>query len=196
MIRINLLSQPRPKTKRPAVPLGPALQVLTPIILVVVGVGILLFHRQIMTAELEQTHAELNRWRGEKAHLEDLKRKVEEFERRKQVLQQRIAVIESLRRSKTGAQELLDMLATTVTRTDSLWLTSVERKGSALTIEGTAGSITAVANYITQLKRSGYFQNVEIKESQQDERSPAVQIFQFTLTAEFVLPGSSGTGGN
>ena len=30
---------------------------------------------------------------------------------------------------------------------------------------GTAGSINAVANFITQLKHSGYFDQVEIKES-------------------------------
>jgi Tfp pilus assembly protein PilN len=68
-----------------------------------------------------------------------------------------------------------------VSRTDTLWLTSVDRKGNALTINGSAGSINAVANYITQLKRSGYFQQVEIKESHQDDSNKAVQIFLFTL---------------
>jgi Tfp pilus assembly protein PilN len=61
-----------------------------------------------------------------------------------------------------------------------------------LTITGSAGSINAVANYITQLKRSGHFQQVEIKESHQDESNKAVQIFIFTLTAQFGMPGSSG----
>ena len=35
---------------------------------------------------------------------------------------------------------------------------------------GTAGSINAVANFITQLKHSGYFDQVEIKESAQDDQ--------------------------
>jgi Tfp pilus assembly protein PilN len=79
-----------------------------------------------------------------------------------------------------------------VSRTDTLWLVSVERKGDALTINGAAGSLNAVANYITQLRRSGYFQSVEIKESHQDESNKTVQIFLFSLTAQFGLPQSAG----
>ncbi|HEX3377569.1 MAG TPA: hypothetical protein VHS29_11955, partial [Candidatus Acidoferrales bacterium] len=45
---------------------------------------------------------------------------------------------------------------------------------------------------ITQLRRSGYFQSVEIKESHQDESNKAVQIFLFSLSAEFGLPQSAG----
>jgi Tfp pilus assembly protein PilN len=77
-----------------------------------------------------------------------------------------------------------------VGRTDTLWLTSVDRKGDSLSLNGSAGSIDAVANYITQLKRSGYFQQVEIKESHQDASNKAVQIFLFSLTAQFAPPGT------
>ena len=55
------------------------------------------------------------------------------------------------------------MVANTVVRVDALWLTSLERTGDNLKISGEAGSINAVANFITQLKRSGYFDKVEIK---------------------------------
>jgi Tfp pilus assembly protein PilN len=96
------------------------------------------------------------------------------------------------RRERRGGQELLEAIASTVSRTDTLWLTSVERKGDGLTINGSAGSLNAVANYITQLKRSGYFQTVEIKESHQDNSDKAVQIFVFTLTTQFGLPQSGG----
>ena len=53
-------------------------------------------------------------------------------------------------------------------------------------------TIDAVANYITQLKRSGYFQQVEIKESHQDTTNKAVQLFIFTLTAQFAPPSATG----
>ena len=87
-----------------------------------------------------------------------------------------------------GGQELLDAVANTVSRTDTLWLTSLDRQGNGLTIQGTAGSINAVANFITQLKHSGYFDDVEIKESLQDEKNTAIQTFTFTLTTQFALP--------
>lgn len=187
MIRINLLGQPRPKARRAAVPLGSTLQLLSPLLVILVALAILWVHHRAMKNDLATAQQELQRLRQDKAQLEQLKQQITQFDRQKGILQQHINVIEGLRRRKTGGQELLDMVASTVNRTESLWLTSVERTGNVLTIEGTAGSINAVANYITNLKRSGYFDKVEIKESRQDERSP-VQTFLFTLTAEFVLP--------
>jgi len=153
--------------------------------------GTLYGHYLLMDRENTRVLAHIQKQMGEKARLEQLKVQVENFEKQKGVLQQRIAVIEQLQRNRTGGQEFMDAIANTVDRTDTLWLTSVARKGDDLTIIGSAGSINAVANYITQLKRSGYFQQVEIKESHQDTTDKAVQIFDFTLTAKFGLPGNA-----
>ncbi len=190
MIRINLLGQVRPKASRRAVPLEATLQVLLFVFSLIAALGFLAVDYYQTNRRISELQAKIRNKQSEKARLEDLKRQVENFERQKAVLQQRIAVIEELQRNRTGGQELLDMIATTVTRTDALWLTSLTRKGNALTFEGTAASINAVANFITQLKRSGYFQKVEIKESKQDEKNPGVQTFIFTLMAEFALPQS------
>lgn len=194
MIRINLLGQPRPRARRPTVPLGSTFQLLSPILVLLIAGAVLWVHYQAMNTDLSAQRQEREKLRSDKAQLEQLKQQIQAFEQQKAALQQRISVIESLRRQKTGGQELLDMVATTVTRTEALWLTSLERKGNTLTIEGTAGSVNAVANYITQLKRSGYFQNVEIKESKQDEGTTVVQTFHFILTAEFVLPETRVSG--
>jgi type IV pilus assembly protein PilN len=195
MIRINLLGQARPKAARRAVPLEATLQITLLVLALVAAVGFLFIHYYQMNREMSDLQTKIRTKQAEKARLENLKQQVENFDRQKAVLQQRIAVIEELQRNRTGGQELLDMVATTVTRTDELWLTSLSRKGNTLTFEGSAASINAVANFITQLKRSGYFQKVEIKESHQDEKSTAVQTFVFTLNAEFALPqGKPMTG--
>jgi Tfp pilus assembly protein PilN len=55
-------------------------------------------------------------------------------------------------------------------------------------MEGAAASINSVANFITQLKRSGYFQKIEIKESKQDDKNTAIQTFVFQLSAEIAPP--------
>ncbi len=188
MIRINLLGQARPKAARRAVPLEATLQILLLVFCIVAAVAFLAVHYYQLNKEIGETQTKIRNLQGEKARLENLKQQVENFDREKAVLQQRIAVIEDLQRNRTGGQELLDMVATTVTRSDALWLTSMTRKGNALTFEGSAASINAVANFITQLKRSGYFKNVEIKESHQDDKNLAVQTFVFTLMAEFALP--------
>lgn len=190
MIRINLLGQPRPKARRPAVPLEATRRVVMLVLSLVVGFGVLLLHYTQMGADLDKRQRHMADLRREKARLEQLKEQVEAFQKQKAILQQRIAIIEELQRNRTGGQELLDVIGNTVARTDSLWLTTMNRKGNELTIEGSAGSIVAVANFITQMKRSGYFKRIEIKESRQDEHNTAATIFLFTLSAEFALPGT------
>src|SRR5580658_3055614 len=191
MIRINLLGRSRPKATRTTVPLEATLQYVLLVIALVVSCGALYGHYLLLDRENTKVAAHIQKQMGEKARLEQLKTQVDNFEKQKAVLQQRIGVIEGLQRNRTGGQELLEAIANTVSRTDTLWLTSVDRKGDSLTINGSAGSINAVANYITQLKRSGYFQQVEIRESHQDDSNKAVQIFLFTLTAQFGLPQSA-----
>jgi Tfp pilus assembly protein PilN len=50
-----------------------------------------------------------------------------------------------------------------------------------------------VANFITALKRSGYFQKVEIKESKQDDKNTNVQVFLFSINAEIGSGEPAGT---
>src|SRR5207237_6399001 len=123
----------------------------------------------------------------QKTELEQTKQQVEAFEKQKAVLQQRVNTIEQLQRDRTGGQELLAMVANTVSRTENLWLTQMTRKGNTLSMDGSSASINAVANFITALKRSGYFQKVEILESKQDDKA-AVQTFVFQITAESAPP--------
>jgi Tfp pilus assembly protein PilN len=195
MIRINLLGRSRPKATRPSVPVEATLQYVLLVIALAVSGGALYGHYMLLDKDNSKVVSQIQRQNAEKARLEQLKQQVDNFEKQKAVLQQRINVIEDLQRNRTGGQELLEAIANTVSRTDTLWLISVDRKGNDLTINGSAGSLNAVANYITQLKRSGYFQTVEIKESHQDSGNKTVQIFNFTLTTQFGLPqAASGTG--
>src|SRR5665213_2658512 len=192
MIRINLLGRARPKATRQTVPIEATLQYVLLAIALLVSLGALYGHYLLLDRDNTQVAAHIQKQTGEKARLEQLKEQVDNFEKQRAVLQQRIGVIEGLQRNRTGGQELLEAIANTVSRTETLWLVSVDRKGDALTINGAAGSLNAVANYITQLRRSGYFQTVEIKESHQDDSNKTVQIFLFSLTAQFGLPQSGG----
>jgi len=192
MIRINLLPQPRPKARRGggvSTPASSSFQSIALLVGVLLGVGALVVMYFMQASDLEAKQKQVAELKTQKARLEQIKAEVEAFMRQKDMLDQRIAVIQDLQRNKVGGQELLDAVANTVVRTETLWLTQMERKGNTLTFEGTAASLTAVANFITQLRRSGYFDKVEIRESRQDDKNKDVQTFVFTLTADFALPG-------
>jgi type IV pilus assembly protein PilN len=183
MIRINLLGQVRPKAAKTAVPLEATVQLLFLAAAIGLAVVVLAIVYISQKKQLDTTNSRISALNAEKASLQQVKRDVDQYESQKAILQQRINVIETLQKNRTGGQELLEMVANTVVRVDSLWLTSIERKGESLEIAGQAGSINAVANLITQLKRSGYFGKVEIKEAKETDIVPTAQTFGFTMTA-------------
>src|SRR3984957_1448029 len=183
MIRINLLGQARPKAAKQAVPLEATVQVIFLLVaLSVAGVVLGITYYQ-QKSQLDATNAKISALRAEKASLQQVKADVDKCESEKSVLQQRIDVIETLQRNRTGGQELLQSVANTVVRVDELWLTSLNRTGDSLDIAGEAGSINAVANFITQMKRSGYFDKVEIKDAKENDLRPDVPTFSFTMSA-------------
>ena len=188
MIRINLLGQVRPKSARRPVDTGAALPVVFIGAGLVLGALVLGFFYYTWQKQLNEENGRIKVLTAQKADLEQTKLQVEAFEKQKVVLQQRVATIEQLQRDRTGGQELLDMVANTVSRTENLWLTEMTRKGNTLAIEGSSASTNSVANFITALKRSGYFQKVEIKESKQDDKNLAVQTFLFQISAEIAPP--------
>jgi Tfp pilus assembly protein PilN len=188
MIRINLLGQIRPKSARRPVDTGAALPVVFIGAGLVLGALVLGFFYYTWQKQLNEENTRIKTLTAQKADLEQTKQQVEAFEKQKVILQQRVSTIEQLQRDRTGGQELLDMVANTVSRTENLWLTEMTRKGNTLSLNGSAASINSVANFITALKRSGYFQKVEIKESKQDEKSTGVQTFVFDISAEITPP--------
>jgi type IV pilus assembly protein PilN len=191
MIRINLLGQTRPKSSRRPVDTGAALPALFVGAGFLFGVLILGYLYYSWQRQLNDENSRIKQLQAQKTDLEQIKQQVEAFEKQKQVLQQRVSTIEQLQRDRTGAQELLDQIANTVARTENLWLTSMVRKGNNLAIEGSSASVNGVANFITALKRSGYFSKVEIKESKQDDKNTAIQTFTFQVFMEITPPGST-----
>jgi len=171
---------------------------------VVLGLLVLFYFYHSWQTQLEGEKKRIQQLQAQKTDLENIKQQVDVFEKQKQVLQQRVSTIEQLQRDRTGGQELLDQVANTVSRAENLWLISMTKKGSTISMDGAAASLNSVANFITALKRSGYFQKVEIKDSKQDDKNTHVQTFLFTITADIApatgpltVPGAkpASTGG-
>jgi Tfp pilus assembly protein PilN len=190
MIRINLLGQARPKAAKQAVPLEATVQILFACVAVGLAFVILGITYYQQKRQLDDTNKRIAALKAEKASLQQIKADVDKFESEKSVLQQRIDVIETLQKNRSGAQDMMEMVANTVVRIDALWLTTIDRKGDTLQMEGEAGSITAVANFITELKKSGYFQQVEIKNTKENDLLPGVETYGFVMTVNITPPAS------
>jgi Tfp pilus assembly protein PilN len=89
-----------------------------------------------------------------------------------------------LRAAQTGPVNLLNTVGSTVNNTEAVWLNTMKDQGASIDIEGLALSQDAVANLITNLQKTGFFKNVEIKETFQDDSVKDMQAFLFTLSCE------------
>ena len=195
MIRINLLGQTRPKAAKTAVPVEATMQAIMAILALAAAIVVLgiIYYQQ--TNEYNKTEARITALKAEKASLQQVKQDVTRFESQKATLQQRIDVIETLQKNRSGGQDLLQMVANTVVRVDELWLTSLTRTGNSIDVQGEAGNISAVANFITQMKRSGYFDNVEIKDAKENDLRPGVETYEFSMSATINAAGVAATSG-
>jgi Tfp pilus assembly protein PilN len=117
--------------------------------------------------------------------LADVKARFLERQTQADNYKRRVDVIDGLRAAQNGGPvNLLAMMGETINSTEAVWLNKMDDSGPNVSLEGFALSTDAVANLIANLQKTGYFRNVEIKETFQDESFKDMQAFQFTLTCE------------
>jgi Tfp pilus assembly protein PilN len=191
MIRINLLGSPKPKGKKgPALSMpsfevgnlgGPMIQVAA--VLLIAGALNAGYWYQL---DREKKSIEVRALVAEQKNRELAAVKVRYLERQRQAdaYKHRVDVIDQLRANQSGPVSLLAMIGDTVNSTEAVWLNSMQDQGASVAIDGTALSSDAVANLISNLQKTGFFRNIEIKESYQDDGVKDMQAFQFTLTCE------------
>ena len=193
MIKINLLENSKGKSKRgagsgpsmPSMELGdlgsPKLKVLL-VIIICGAVNFGYWYR--LDRQSKSIAAQMQAAEQKNRELSDVKAKYLERQHQADNYKRRVDVIDQLRSNQAGPVNLMAMLGETVNNTEAVWLNNMKDQGATVDIEGMALSEDAVANLISNLQKTGYFRNIEIKESMQDETIKDMQAFQFTLTCE------------
>lgn len=169
---------------------GPSPLIIIGVLLIAGALGNAWYYNRLKTEAAELTK-KIEAEDLENRRLAQVKAKFDEAEKQKEIFQKRKDVIEQLKSNQLGPVNLLSMIGDTVNSTDAVWLNSMKDNGGDVSIEGTALSADAVANLITNLKKTGYFKNVEIKETVQDESAKDVQAFTFSLVCEKQLDKKS-----
>jgi type IV pilus assembly protein PilN len=193
MIRINLLEAPKPKNKRSAMPSMPTMEVGdvgSPRLKVLIAFGLAaafnLYTWYHLDAEKKLIAQNMVQAEQKNRELADVKQRYMARQREAENYKRRVDVIDQLRNANNqgGPVNLMAMVGETVNNTEAVWLNNMKDQGASVDIEGMALSTDAVANLISNLQKTGYFRNVEIKESIQDETIKDMQAFQFTLSCE------------
>lgn len=145
---------------------------------------------------LKQTSDQVNRdidaARIEEQRLNQVITEVRNFEARRAQLEQRVSLIEELRRGQTAPVHILDQVSRSLP--DMVWLTKMSQSNYDLTIEGNCLSLTALSDFVGALEHSRYFARpVEILNSEVVAATQTTpELIKFQVKATFQMSGLKG----
>ena len=195
MIRVNLLGAERQKVKKPLLAFDPtqSLTFICALILVATAAGLGWWFWSLRQ-ESTQLDAEIVAAQQESARLQSLLVEVQQFEAQRTTLQQRVALIEQLRRGQSVPVQLLDHVSKSVP--DMLWLTLMTQDAQQVTIEGRSTTLIALSDFVGNLGSSDLLlKPIEIVESQvQPASTTSPELVSFTVRAQINTPAAPEAG--
>jgi len=195
MIRINLLAAERDRAKKKSVTLGTVGQKLTVGCSLILVLGGLAMGWRYWTVNRDSADLdkEIAAAQQETTRLDSVIEQVQQFEQRKAQLQQRVVLIEQLRKGQTGPVHMLDQISRALP--PMLWLTEVKQTGAEIVIEGKCTSPIGVSDFVANLEASGYFKrSIDIvSTSTETMPQPPGELIKFSIKAVFQQPGDAKT---
>lgn len=193
MIRINLLQAERRAAKKP---IGFHFAQKLPVAcgLILLAAALFLGWRYwSLGQQSAQLDTDIVNAQSEAARLRTIIAQVQQFEQRSAQLQQRVSLIEQLRRDQTGPVHMLDQISRALP--PMLWLTDVKQgtNPDEVFIEGRCTTLTGLSDFVGNLEQSGYFRkSVEIVSSQTESLpTQRGELIRFSIKALFQRPSSS-----
>jgi type IV pilus assembly protein PilN len=199
MIRVNLIGTSRKKPVKAKANIAVPTSVM-PLILLLIVLGALaggyLWYRSL-DQQLKDLDSQIAAAQLLKQQLDDVIKTNQINETRKKSLENRIAVIEGLKRNQVNPVLALDVLSEAVERTKYVWLSQLDQNNATLSMAGTGTSLIAIADFVANLENSGYFRNPELANA-----TDTAGNYTFSLKCDFaapstqtVKPPAAGTGG-
>jgi type IV pilus assembly protein PilN len=178
MIKINLLLARKEKKKAA---LGKEVIILIlSVVLLLVLLGLIQWtlgkEKENIRAQISETKREIDR---HKSLTTELNQHKEELKR----LQDRLNIINTLKKEKASPAKVLDELS--IDKPEKLQLESLKKTGSKLGIEGIALDDETIVTFMTNLRKSKLFKNVDLIVSEQIEQNK-IKVRKFILSCEII----------
>ena len=179
MIKINLILARKEKKK-----VGLRKEFIVLILSVVLLLAVLVLVQLRLEKEKEDTLAQISNTKKEIVYYKSLTTEVVKAKEAQKTLQDKLNIINSLRKQKGGPAKVLDELS--IDKPEKMHLESLKKEGSKLGIEGVALDDETIANFMTTLRKSKLFKNVDLIVSEQAEQSK-IKLKRFILSCEIIL---------
>jgi type IV pilus assembly protein PilN len=175
MIRINLLPV-RQTQKRQTIQqqlVAAAGVVIATIIACIVWTAAVSSHAEELLKQIRDKESE-------RAQLDKVIGEVNEFSAKRKELEDKLKVIDDLRKGKTGPVRALDDLASEIP--NRIWLTKVEETSGSVVLEGKAVDHEDVSTFLKALQKSKYFGNIVLGFSKSVQDGKGVTLYEFKIT--------------
>jgi type IV pilus assembly protein PilN len=179
MIKINLILARKEKKK-----VGIRKEFIVLILSIVLLVVVLGVIQYLLEREKSDILAKISETKKEIAYYKSLTTEVLKAKEAQKTLQDKLNVINALRKEKAIPAKVLDELS--IDKPEKIHLESVRKDGSKLGIEGIALDDETIANFMTNLRKSKLFKNVDLVVSEQVEQSK-IKLKKFILSCEIIL---------
>lgn len=181
MIRINLLPI-RQTQKRQTV----QQQLLIGGMLLVVTIIACIVWSATVSSRVDDRKQQIAQKRNELKQLDKIIGEVNEFTTKKKELEEKLKIIEQLRKGKTGPVKALDDLATEIP--NRVWLQEVTEQNGAVTVKGIAIDHEDVSAFMKSLQKSKYFSGINLQFSKVQSGTRSEQqlyIFEITCAVDY-----------
>lgn len=146
--------------------------------------GLVGFIYKLWSGDVNRLETALKEEKRKQAELAQIKEQNQRYQAQKNRLESLYNTIQALEKSRVGPVEFLTALGNTVNRTNELYLLSVASQGDRTVIRGQANSVEAIATFIGALKSSGFFEDVQLRESYEDDQDHRM-TFKFNLDCSY-----------
>ncbi len=178
MIKINLLPVRAARTKE-----NIRRQVSIYLLCIVFSVVAMGYLSVSMSHKIGRLNTKIEDGNKELQKFQAIEKQVNKMKKELKKLNDKMNIIAKLDASRSGPVRIMDAL-TNVVVADKMWLTSLKQKTGKLTLDGIAVDNKTVADFMTSLEDSPYFQGVDLVKSQQKPMKQGKNFKQFSITCQ------------
>ena len=128
---------------------------------------------------------------AEAKKLESIIAEVEDYQRRKDSLQNRIDLINQLKQNQKGPVRIMDQISRDLP--DLVWLDSMTINAGRITIAGRGLNPNAIALFIENIKNDPYFEEPAVGAVTQVQVNPLVYSFDMNFAFTYAAKGTEAT---
>lgn len=132
--------------------------------------------------------------KAEADKLEAIIKEVEDFQRRKDSLQNRIDLINQLKQNQKGPVHIMDQISRDLP--DLVWLDKMSIAGGRISVSGRGLNPNAIANFVENVKNDPYFEEPQLGNVTEVSATPLVYAYDMDFGFSYApkVPGAAPAG--